>query len=139
MSTYTIPCLESSPTPSHMPKLNVRKILFLKQKGFCSRKHTTEFGKYIGQPSEVNYWVIFPKQSWISLQDELLDNSPRQFFGKSSLEIPFTTSFVFHFLSCHALTPIYLGCPSAYEMHYVISKQFMLIYLNHAYINKFTY
>ena len=75
-----------------------------------------------------------PKQSWVFLRDDLLDNSPRQFFGKSSFEIPFTTIFLF--ISCHALTPIILGCPSAYEMHYVIFIQHMLIYINHAYINK---
>ena len=47
-----------------------------------------------------------PKQSWVRLRDELLDNFPRQFFRKSSLKLlsqPF--SFFFHFLSCHALIP----------------------------------
>ena len=64
-----------------------------------------------------------------------MDHSPRQFFGKSSLKFisqPF--SLFFSFL-CHALTPIVLGCPGAYGMHDVNSKQFMLIYL-HVYINK---
>ena len=53
---------------------------------------------------------------------------------KISLETLFTTIFHFSFLSCHALTTNFLGCPGAYGMHYVNSKQFMLIY-SHAYIN----
>ena len=88
----------SSPlTPSRMLKPNVRKIQFSKQKVFVLENITSSFGKYIGLPSEANCWVIFPKQSWVNLQDELLDNSPRQFFGKSSVEIPFTTIFLFIF------------------------------------------
>ena len=129
MSTYPIPCLQSSPTPSHMPKPNVRKIQFSKQKVFVLENVLPSFDKF--------YWTTLrgellgnsPKQSWVRLRDELLDNSPRQFFGKSSLKFlsqPF--SFFFHFLSSHALTPTILGCPGAYGMHYVISKQFMLIY-----------
>ena len=77
----------------------------------------------------------FSEQSWVSLRDELLDHSPRQFFGKSSFKFvsqPF--SLFFSFL-CHALTPIVLGCPGSYGMHDANSKQFMLIYL-HIYINK---
>ena len=107
--THPFPCLESSLTPSRMPKPNVSKTLFSKQKLFILENLLPRFGKYIGLPSEANYWIIFLKQSWVSLRDELLDHSPRQFFGKSSLEIPFT--IIFHFLSCHALTPITLGSP----------------------------
>ena len=107
--THLLPCLEPSLTPSRMPKPNVRKTLFSKQKIFVLENLIPSFGKYIGLPSEANCWIIFPKQSWTSLRDELLDNSPRQFFGKSSLEIHFTTIFLF--LSCHALTPITLGFP----------------------------
>ena len=73
------------------------------------------------------------KQSWVRLRDELLDNSPRQFFGKSSVEIPFTNIFVFLSISCDALTPNILGCPSAYGMHDANPKTFMLIY-SHAYM-----
>ena len=136
-----IPCLEFSPTPSRMPKLNARKTSFSKQKIFVIENVLPSFRKYIGLPSKANCWVIFHKQSWVSLRDELLDNSPRQFFRKSSLEIPFKPfSILFIFLlSCHALTPNFLGCPGAYGMHYAISKQFMLIYPNHAYINKYAY
>ena len=107
--THPLPCLEPSLTPSRMPKPNVRKTSFSKQNIFVLESIIPSFGKYIGLPSETNCWIIFLKQSWVSLRDELLDNSPRQFFGKSSLEIPFTTIFLF--LSCHALTPITLGSP----------------------------
>ena len=56
----------------------------------------------------------------------MLYNSPRQFFGKSFLEIPCTTIFLF--LSCHALTTIVLGYPGAYEMYYAIFIQHMPMY-----------
>ena len=95
--THPFPLLESSLTPSRMPKPNVRKTSFSKQKVFVLENLIQSFGKYIRLPSEVNYWIIFPKQSWVRLRDELLDHSPRQFFGKSSLEIPFTTIFPFFF------------------------------------------
>ena len=127
-ATHPFPLLEPSLTPSSMPKPNARKTSFSKQKIFVLENLIPSFDKYIGLPSEANCWIIFTKQSWVSLRDELLDHSPRQFFEKSSLEIPFTTTFHFSFLSCHALTPNFLDCIGAYEMHYAISKQFMLIY-----------
>ena len=128
--THHFPLLESSLTHSSMPKPNVRKTSFLKQKIFVHKNLIPSFGKYIGLPSEANCWIIFQKQSWVSLRDELLDHSPRQFFGKSSLEMPFTTIFHFSFLLCHALTPNFLGCPGAYEMHYAISKPHHYILYN---------
>ena len=114
--THPLPCLEPSLTPSRMSKPNVRKTSFLEQNIFVLKNLIPSFGKYIGLLSEANCWIIFLKQSWVSLRDELLDDSPKQFFEKSSLEIPFTNIFLFH--SCHALTPIILGCRGAYEMHY---------------------
>ena len=82
------------------------KIKFSKQKLFVLKNLLPSFGKYIRLPFEANCWIIFPKQSWVSLRHELLDHSPRQFFGKSSLKfISQSFSFFFHFLSCHALTP----------------------------------
>ena len=127
-ATHPFPLLEPSLTPLRMPKPNARKTSFSKQKVFVLENVQPSFGKYIGLPSEANCWIIFLKQSWVNLRDKLLDHFPRQFFGKSSLEILFTTIFHFLFLLCHALTPNFLGCLGAYEMHYVISKQFMLIY-----------
>ena len=126
--THPFPLLESVLTLSRMLKPNVRKTSFSKQKLFVLENIIPSFGKYIGLPSEANCWIIFSKQSWDSLQDELLDHSPRQFFEKSSLEISFTTIFHFSFLSCHALTPNFLGCPYAYEMNYAISKPHVPIY-----------
>ena len=127
-ATHPFPLLEPSLTPTQMPKPNARKTSFSKQKVFVLENVLPSFGKYIGLPSKGNCWIIFQKQSWVSLRDELLDHSPRQFFGKSSLKIPFTTIFHFSFLSCHALTSNFLGCPGAYEMHYAISKPHMSIY-----------
>ena len=137
--THPFPLLESSLTLSRMPKPNVRKTSFSKQKIFVLENLIPSFGKYIGLPYEANCWIIFPKQSWVSLRDELLDHSPRQFFGKSSLKFLSQPFLHFSFLLCHALTPNFLGCPGAYEMNYAISKPHMPIYLNHAYINKFTH
>ena len=126
-ATHTFPFLELSLTPSRMPKPNVGKTSFSKQKLFILENTLPSFGKYIGLPSEANCWIIFQEQPWVSLRDVLLDHSPRKFFGKSSLEIPSTTIFHFSFLSCHALTPNFLGYPGAYEMHYAI---FTIIHVN---------
>ena len=123
--THPFPLLEPSLTPSRMPKPSVRKHCFQNKRFSFSKTYYQVSIKSIGQPSEVNCWVIL-QNSHRPLRSELLDNSPRQFFGKSSFEIPFTTLFIF--LSCHALTPIVLGCPGAYEMHYVIFIQHMPIY-----------
>ena len=127
MSTCPIPCLESSLTPSHMPKPNVRKIQFSKQKVFVLENLLPNFSKYIGQPSEVNCWVILRNSHgstsemncWTTLQGNYSENFP----------FPFTTVFIFLPFSFMSCTHTYhLGCPSAYGMHYAISTQFMLIY-----------
>ena len=118
--TYPLSCLEPSLIPSRMPKPRVRKYRFqnkrffileniLKTKGFLfSKTYYRVSVKSIGQPFEVNCLVVL-RNNHGPLRRELLDKSPKQFFGKSSLEIPFTT--IFFFLSCHALTPITLGSP----------------------------
>ena len=134
--THPVPLLKPSLTPSCMPKPNVRIHCFQNKKVFVLENILPSFGKIYWTNLRGELLSNSSKQSWVHLRDELLDNSPRQFFGKSSFEIPFTTIFVF--LSCHAYAPIILGCPGAYEMHYAISIQHMLIYLNHTYINKFT-
>ena len=122
--THPFPLLEPSLTPSRMPKPSVRKHCFQNKRFLFSKTYYRVSVKYIGQPSEVNYWVILQNHGPLRL--ELLDSSPKQFFGKSSFEIPFTTIFLF--LSSHALTPIFRGCPGAYEMHYSIFIQHMPIY-----------
>ena len=123
--THPFPLLEPSLTPSLMPMPNVRKHYFQNKRFFFSKTYYRVSIKSIGQPSEVNCWVIL-RNGHGGLQRELLDNSPKQFFEKSSFEISFTTIFLF--LSCHVLTPIFLGCPGAYEMHYGIFIQHMPIY-----------
>ena len=102
--THPFPLLEPSLTPSRMPKRNVRKHCFQNKRFLFSKTHYRVSVKSIGQPSEVNCWVIFMKKSWVRLRDELLDNSPRQFFGKYSLKFlsqPF--SFFFHVMHSHLL------------------------------------
>ena len=107
--THPLPCLEPSLTPSCMPKLNVSKISFSKQKIFVLKNLLPRFGKYIGLPSDANLLDSLPKQSFVLIRNELFDNLLIKFSEKSSLEIPLT--IIFDFLFCHALTPITLGFP----------------------------
>ena len=71
----------------------------------------------------------------VLIRNDLLDCLPTPFSGKSSCEIPFATIFIFqkiHIMHSHLIPRL----PRAYEMHYVISTQFishMQIY-HHAYI-----
>ena len=104
--THPLPCLELSLTPSRMPKPRVRKYHFKNIRFLFSKTYFRVSVKSIGQTSVVNCWVVL-RNSHGPLRRELLDNSPKQFFRKSSLEIPFKTFFLF--FSCHALTPIILG------------------------------
>ena len=103
MSTCPIPCLESSSTPSHVPKPNVRKkIQFSKQKVFVLENLLPSFGKIYLITLRGELLGNSPKQLWVHLRDELLDNTPGQFFGKSSLKFlsqPF--SFFFHVIHSH--------------------------------------
>ena len=82
MSTCPIPCLESSPTPLHMPKPNARKIQISKQKVFVLENTLPSFGKYFGLPSEANCWIIFSNSHgstsemncWTTLQGNSSEN-----------------------------------------------------------------
>ena len=114
LSTCPIPCPESSLTLSHMPKLNASKISSFQNKSFLFLKTYYRVsikildyppGRIAGYRSETVMVLI---------RSDLLDDSPRQFFLRNS----FHKHFCFCFLSCHALTPNILGCPSAYGMHY---------------------
>ena len=125
--THSFLYLEPSLAPSRMPKPNVRKHCFQNKRFLFLKTSYRVSVKSIGQLTLRGELLDnSPKQSWVRLRDELLNNSPRQFFEKSSFEIPFTIIFIFP--SCHAITPIFLGCPSAYEMHYVNFIQHMPIY-----------
>ena len=68
-ATHPSPLLELSPTPSRMPKQNVRKHYFQNKRFLLSKIYYRVSVKSIGQPSEVN----------------LLDNSPKQFMGSSDV------------------------------------------------------
>ena len=128
--THPFPLLEPSLTPSRIPKPNVRKHHFQNKRFLFLKTYYEVSVKSIRQPSEVNCCVIL-RNSHRPLRSELLDNSLRQFFGKSSFEIPFRTIFLF--LSFHALIPIFLGCPDAYELSYAIFIQHKPIYQSCAY------
>ena len=98
--THPLPCLEPSLTPSRMPKPSVRKHYFQNKSFLFLKTYYRVSVKSIGQPSEVNCWVIL-RNSHGPLQRELLDNSPRQFFGKSSLK--FLSQRFFLFIFFHAM------------------------------------
>ena len=93
------------------------KIQFSKQKLFVLENLLPRFGKYIGLPSEANLLDNPLKQfmspsdvnCWKISQHNSPENLPSKFLSQY---------FHFYFLSCHALTPNILGCPSAYGMHY---------------------
>ena len=127
--THPCPLLDSSLTPSRMPKPNVRKhsfrnkiFLFLKTSyrvsvnilDYLSRRITRSFFRN-------NHWSASEMNCWTTLQDNPSENLPLKFLSRQF-------SIFFSFLSCHALTPNFLGCPDAYEMHYAISKPHMPIY-----------
>ena len=134
MPTCPIPCLESSSTPSHLPKPCMRKNRF-QNKTCCSRKHTLpNFGKSIGLPSEMNVLENLPKQFMGSSDVILLDHLPTPFSGKSSIEIPFATMFIFLSISCHALTtsfkvnPVLMKCIIPFQ--HIHANIFTCIYIN---------
>ena len=130
--THPFPLLEPSLTRSLMYKPSVRKHCFQNKRFLFSKTYYRVSVKSFGQPSEVNCWVIF-RNNHGPLRRELLDNSPKQFFKKSFLKF-LSQPFSF-FLSCHALTPINLGCPGSYEMHYSIFIQHMPIYPQNPHTN----
>ena len=76
--------LEPSPTPSRMPKPSVRKHCFQNKRFLFSKTYYRVLVKYIGQPSEVNYWVIFQNSHgsasemncWTTLQGNFSENLP---------------------------------------------------------------
>ena len=93
------------------------KIQFSKQKFFVLENLLPRFDKYIGLPSDANMLDDPSKQfmgpsdvnCWTISQHNSPKNLPSKFLSQY---------FPFYFLSCHALTPNILGCPSAYGMHY---------------------
>ena len=113
MSTCPFPCLESSPTPSHLPKPCIRKIsfskqnlLFLKINYRMSIKYgTTLRGECVGE---------LPETVMVFIRNYLLDRLSTPFSEKVSCEIPFATMFIFHkihVMHSHLISRL----PGAYE------------------------
>ena len=129
MFTCPIPCLESSPTSSHMPKPNASKNTVFKTNFLFSKTYYRVSVKFIGQLSKANmldnpskqFMGPFDVNCWTISQYNSPENIPSKFLSQH---------FRFCFLSCHALIPNFLGCPSAYGMQYPNSKIFMLIYFS---------
>ena len=95
--THPFPLLEPSLIPSRMPKTNVRKTLFSKQKVFVLENILPSFGKIYWTTLQGEFVGKLSKKIHGPLRRELLDNLPTKFSEKSSLEIPFTTIFIFIF------------------------------------------
>ena len=134
MSTCSFPCLESSPTPSHLPKPCMRKHHF-QNKLVVLGNTLPNFGKNMGLPSEANVLENFPKQSWSS--SEMIcwtvsqPHSPKNHFVKF-LSQP--CSFFRKLMSC--THTYFLGYPVHMKMHYAFSTQSNQ-YIKYAYIIKF--
>ena len=113
MSTYPFPSLDSSLTPSHLPKPCMRKISFSKQNllflkinyRMSVKYETTLRGECVGE---------LPETVMVLIRNDLFDRLPTPFSGKSSCEIPFATMFVFHkihVMHSHLISRL----PGAYE------------------------
>ena len=100
MSTCPIPCLKSSPIPSRMPKPSVRKHCFQNKRFVVLENIISSFSKIYWTALQGELLGNSPKQSWVFLRDELLDNSlenlPLKFLSQ-----PF--SFFFHVIHSHLL------------------------------------
>ena len=81
------------------------KLQFSKQSLFVLENTLPSFGKYIGLPSEVNCWIIFPNSHgsasemncWTTLQDNFSENLPRNSFHN---RFHFSFNF-FHVMHSH--------------------------------------
>ena len=131
-ATHPFPLLEPSLTPSRMPKPNVRKLCFQNKRFLFSETSyrvsvniywTTLRGELLGNFFRNSHGSASEMNCWTTLQGNSSENLPLKFLLQ-----PFSIFLSFFFLSCHALTPNFLGCPDAYEMHYVSSKSHMPIY-----------
>ena len=82
--THPFPLLGSSLTPSCMPKPSVRKHYFQNKRFLFSKTYYRVLVKSIGQPSEVNCWVILRNSHgsasemnyWTTLQGNSSENLP---------------------------------------------------------------
>ena len=128
MSTSPFPCLESSPTPSHLPKPCMRKIIIFETKLVVLENILPRFSKKMGLPSKANVLENFPKQSWSSSkmicwtvsQPHSPENHPVKFLSQPCSF--FRKTRVMH-------SQLISRLPGAHEMHYAISTIFIPIYI----------
>ena len=131
MSKCPFSCLESSPTPSHLPKPCMRRTPFSKQNLLFLKIHyrdsvkngTTLRGECVGE---------LPETIMVLIRNDMLDCLPTPFFGKSSCEIPFAIMFAFQkirVMHSHLISRL----PGAYENALCHFMSFMLIH-SHIYI-----
>ena len=101
-ATHPLPCLEPSLTPSRMPKPSVRKHCFQNKRFLFLKTYYRVLVKSIGQPFEVNCWVILlnshrsasEMNCWTTLQG----NSSLKFLSQ-----PFFLFIFFHAMHSHLL------------------------------------
>ena len=134
MSKCPFPCLESSPTPSHLPKPCMRKISFSKQNLLFLKIHYRILVKIWDYPPRQICWRT-SRNSHVLIRNDLLDYLPTPFSRKSSCEISFATMFVFqkiHVMHSHLISRLL----SAYENALC---HFNTIYTTHANTSSCTY
>ena len=137
MSKCPFPCLESSPTPSHLPKPCMRKISFSKQNLLFLKIHYRISVKIWDYPLRRMCWRTFQNNTWAPPTCNCRTIS--QHHSPENHHVKFLSqpcSFFRKFMSCTHTK--FLGYPGAYEMHDAISTQFiqhMLIYKTCIYIN----
>ena len=104
--THPFPLLDPSLTHSRMPKPSVRKHYFLNKRFLFSKTYYQVSVKSIGQPSEVNCWVILRNNHgsaskmncWTTLQGNSSENLPLIFLSQ-----PFFLFMFFHVMNSHLL------------------------------------
>ena len=101
-ATHSFPLLEPSLAPSRMPKPKVRKHCFQNKRFLFSKTYYLVSVKSIGQPSEMNCWVILRNSHgsasemncWTTLKGNSSENLLLKFLSQ-----PF--SFFFHVMHSH--------------------------------------
>ena len=126
MSTCPFSCLESSPTPSHLPKPCMGKISFSKQNLLFLKINYRMSVKY-GTTLRDEFVGELPETVMVLIRNDLVDRLPTPFSEKSSCEIPFPTMFIFqkiHVMHSHLISRL----PGHMKMHYAFSILFIQIY-----------
>ena len=132
MSTCSFPCLESSSTPSHLPKPCMRKIPFSKQNLLFLKIYYRDSVKKMGLPSEANVLENFPKQSWSS--SEMICWTVSQPHSPEHHLVKFLSQPCSFFKKTRVMhSHLTSRLPSAYENELCHFMSFMLIY-SHTYI-----